>query len=118
MERYQHDRSEFSPVLNSILLTDEELSARRSEHLEIDSQSQAAIAAMPPPTRLSSLKSGHAINSVGVKGAKDTNLKMYHVMSVKQTLREDLAEHAYQFSCRAADWSRSNFSSVPMRFEP
>ena len=43
---------------------------------------------------------------------------MYHVMSVKQTLREDLAEHAYQFSCRAADWSRSDFSSVPMRFEP
>ena len=43
---------------------------------------------------------------------------MHHVMSVKQTLREDLAEHAYQFSCRAADWSRSNFSSVPMRFEP
>ena len=25
---------------------------------------------------------------------KNTNLKMYHVMSVKQTLREDLAEHA------------------------
>ena len=39
-------------------------------------------------------------------------------MSVKQTLREDLAEHAYQFSCRAADWSRSDFSSAPMRFEP
>ena len=28
---------------------------------------------------------------------KTANLKMYHVMSVKQTLREDLAEHAYQF---------------------
>ena len=39
-------------------------------------------------------------------------------MSVKQTLREDLAEHAYQFSCRAADWSRSDFCSVPMQFEP
>ena len=35
-------------------------------------------------------------------------MKMYHVMSVKQTLREDLAECAYQFSCRAADWSRSD----------
>ena len=46
------------------------------------------------------------------------NLKMYHAMSVKQTLREDLGEHAYQFSCRAADWSRSDFHSVPMRFEP
>ena len=48
---------------------------------------------------------------------KDTNLKVYHVMSVKQTLRED-SEHAYQFSCRAADWTRSDFRSVPMQFEP
>ena len=31
---------------------------------------------------------------------------------------EDLAEHAYQFSCRAADRSRSDFCSVPMQFEP
>ena len=29
-----------------------------------------------------------------------------------------MAEHAYQFSCRAADWSQSEFSSVPMRFKP
>ena len=49
---------------------------------------------------------------------KDANLKMYHVMSVKQSLREDLAEHSYQFSCRAADWSRLSFSHVPMQFEP
>ena len=40
------------------------------------------------------------------------------MLSVKQTLREDLAEHSYQFSCRAADWSRSAFCSVPMQFEP
>ena len=26
---------------------------------------------------------------------------MYHVMSVKQSLREDLAEHSYKLSCRA-----------------
>ena len=39
-------------------------------------------------------------------------------MSVKQTLHEDPAEHSYQFSCRAADWSKSAFSSVPMQFEP
>ena len=118
VERYQHARSESSPVLNSILLTDEELSVRRSEHLKVDSQSQAAIAVMPPPTRLSHLSPELAVHSVGIEGVKNTNLKMYHVMSVKQTLREDLAEHAYQFSCRAADWSRSDFSSVPMRFEP
>ena len=39
-------------------------------------------------------------------------------MSTKQTLREDLAEHAYQFTCRAVDWSRSDFCSAPMQFEP
>ena len=37
VERYQHVRSESSPVLNSVLLTDEELSVRRSEHLKVDS---------------------------------------------------------------------------------
>ena len=77
---------------------------------------------MPPPTRLSLLNHELAVHSVGSQrmkeAVKNANLKMYHVMSVKQTLREDLAEHAYQFSCRAADWSRSDFSSVPMRFEP
>ena len=118
VERYQQVRSESSPGLNSVLLTDEELLARRNEHLEVDSHSQAAIAAMPPPTKLTHLSSELAIHSVGIEGVKNTDLKMYHVMSVKQTLREDLAEHAYQFSCRAADWSRSDFSSVPMRFEP
>ena len=49
---------------------------------------------------------------------KDANLKMYRVMSVKQSLREDLAEHLHQFSCRAADWSRMSFSHVPMQLEP
>ena len=39
-------------------------------------------------------------------------------MSVEQSLREDLAEHSYQFSCRAADWSRMSFSQIPMQFEP
>ena len=43
---------------------------------------------------------------------------MYHVMSVKQSLWEDLAEHSYQFRCRAAHWSSMSFSQVPMQFEP
>ena len=118
VERYTQGSSESAPALNSVLLTDEEILARRSEHLEGDTQSQAAIAAMPPPTSLSIANSELAVHSVGIEGAKNANLKMYHVMSVKQTLREDLAEHAYQCSCRAADWSRSDFSSAPMRFEP
>ena len=119
---YEQSLSDSRPTLNSVHLSDEEYLARRDELLQIDAPLQAAVAAMPPPTRLSLLNSEIAIHSVGSQGAKDAvksaNLKMYHVMSVKQTLREDLAEHAYQFSCRAADWSRSDFSSVPMRFEP
>ena len=86
-----------------------------NEPLETDSQSEAAPAAMPPPTRLSGPTPEPSANNVGTVGVKDANLKMYHVMSVKQTLREDSAEHAYQFSCRAA---RSEFRSVPMQFEP
>ena len=122
VQRYEQPRSESRPVLNSVLLTDEEFLVRRNNPLKVDTHSQAASAAMPPPTRLSLLNPELAIRSVETQGMKDAvknaNLKMYHVMSVKQTLREDLAEHAYQFSCRAADWSRSDFSSVPMRFEP
>ena len=56
-------------------------------------------------------------NSSAVAVAKDSNLKLYHVMSVKQSLREDLAEHSYQFSSGAADWSKMSFSQVPMQFE-
>ena len=118
LERHQQERNMSSPVLSSVLLTDEELFVRVNEPLEIDSQSQAAPAAMPPPTRLSGSNPEPLVHNVGTEGVKDANLKMYHVMSVKQTLREDLAEHAYQFSCRAADWSRSDFRSVPMQFEP
>ena len=53
-----------------------------------------------------------------VVAVKDGNFKMYHAMSAKQTLREDLAEHSYQFSCRAAEWSATPFASVPTQFEP
>ena len=75
-------------------------------------------ARMPPPTILARHLMEVSANSSDIAVVKDRNLKMYHVMSVKQSLREDLAEHSYQFSCRAADWSRSAFSSVPMQFEP
>ena len=115
LERYQQERNMASPELSSVILTDEELSTRMNEPIETDTQSSAAPAVMPPPTRLSGPKPEPSANSVGTVGVKDANLKMYHVMSVKQTLREDFAEHAYQFSCRAADWSRSDFRSVPMQ---
>ena len=43
---------------------------------------------------------------------------MYLVMSVKQSLIEDLAKHSYQLSCRAPVWSCMSFSQVPMQCEP
>ena len=49
---------------------------------------------------------------------RDYDIKMYHVMSVKQSLREDLAEHSYQFSCWALVWSCTSFVNVPLQFEP
>ena len=58
------------------------------------------------------------VSQSGQEFLKDSNLKMYHVMSFKQSLREDLAERSYQFSCRAADWSKMSFSHVPVQFEP
>ena len=73
---------------------------------------------MPPSTILARHLTEVSANNSEIAVVKDTKLKMCHVMSVKQSLREDLAEHSYQFSCRAADWSRSAFSSIPMQFEP
>ena len=48
---------------------------------------------------------------------KGNDLRLYHVVSVKQSLREDLAEHSYQFGRRASDWSCPTFQ-VPLQFEP
>ena len=117
-QRYQQPRSESRPVLNSVLLSDEEFLARRNNHLKVDAHSQAASAAMPPPTRLSLLNPELAIHSVGSQGMKDAvknanRHKMYHVMSVEQTLREDLAEHAYQFSCRQPIGHDQTFIQYP-----
>ena len=77
-----------------------------------------ARAGLPPATLLARHLSEVTANSSAVAVVKDSNLKMYHVMSVKQSPREDLAEHSYQFSCRAADWSSMSFSQVPIQFEP
>ena len=118
VERYQHDGPENSTYLASEVLTDEEMLARADDQLDTVAAITLAPASMPPPTCLLKGKKAEALNQVHAVALKDTSLKMYHVMSVKQTLREDLAECAYQFSCRAADWSRSDMHAVPMQFEP
>ena len=118
IERYQSANSSTLPVLNSVILTDEEVFTYRDESEVSSDRTQAAPAGMPPSTVLARHLTEVSVNNSEIAVVRDANLEMYHVMSVKQTLREDLAEHSYQFSCRAADWSRSAFCSVPMKFEP
>ena len=116
VERYQQSGSEGPPYLASELLTSDEMLARTTEQLDEAHILSLAPASMPPPTCLLKGREAEALNQVHAAVFQD--LKMYHVMSVKQTLREDLAECVYQFSCRAADWSRSDMHAVPMQFEP
>ena len=118
VERYHQDGPGKSTYLATELLTDEERTARTADQPDEAVVLSLAPASMPPPTCLLKGKEAEALNQVHAVALKDTSLKMYHVMSVKQTLREDLAECAYQFSCRAADWSRSDMHAVPMQFEP
>ena len=118
VERYQQDGPGDSTYLASELLTDEEMSARTADQPDEAVVLSLAPTSMPPPTCLIKGKRAEALSQAHAVALKDTNLKMYHVMSVKQTLREDLAECAYQFSCTAADWSRSDMHAVPMQFEP
>ena len=118
VERYQQGDPENPTILPSELLTDDEMSARTIEQPDEALAFSLAPASMPPLTCLLKGKEAEALSQVHAVALKDPSLKMYHVMSVKQTLREDLAECAYQFSCRAADWSRSDMHAVPMQFEP
>ena len=69
-----------------------------NEPVESSDQISAAPAAMPPPTMLARPTIEMSASNTETTGVKDANLKMYHVMSIKQTLREDLAEHAYQLA--------------------
>ena len=118
VERYQQRSSETPVYLDSVILTDEEVSARASDQHDEIAHSSAVPAIMPPSTRLAGSAQRKVESQVHAVAPKDSSLKLYHVMSVNQTLREDLAECAYQFSCRAADWSRSDLHVVPMQFEP
>ena len=118
VERYQQGGPENSAYLASEMLTNDEMLARTADQPDEAVNPLVAPASMPPPTCLIKGKRAEALSQVHAVALKDTSLKLYHVMSVKQTLREDLAECAYQFSCRAADWSRSDMHAVPMQFEP
>ena len=117
VERYQQ-KKEDNVSLAAVVLTEEELKLEDSDQLGEGSSSTVVEATMPPPTRLAESAVQNSTGQVHAVVPKESNLKVYHVMSVKQTLREDLAECAYQCSCRAADWTRSDLHLVPMQFEP
>ena len=117
LESYQREYTASPPKLSTTTLEDPEILMQTQDSV-LEERLTAAPAAMPPPTVLARQPDSALVNNVETAESRDANLKLYHVMSVKQTLREDLAEHAYQFSCRAADWSRSDFCSVPVHFEP
>ena len=121
IEDYQREGVDADPpTLNSVTLTDEEAQTCSDELDQRVESTACAPVGMPPSTILARRLTEVSANNSSVAVVKDANLKMYHVMSVKQSLREDLAEHSYQFnfSCRAADWSKLSFSHVPMQFEP
>ena len=116
VERYQNEGSSAPPELNAVILTDEEVLTYKDESDARCDQVPATPAGMPPSTVLARHLTEVSVNNAEIAVVRDANLKINHVMSVKQTLRED-PEYSYQFSCRAADWSRSAFYSVPMQFE-
>ena len=69
LERYQQERSSL-PILGAVSLTEEELFVRVNEPLEMECPSEAAPAAMPPPTRLSGLNPELLAHNVGTEGVK------------------------------------------------
>ena len=98
LSRDTSKRPENSVYLASEMLTNEEMLARTADQPDDCVIPSLAPASMPPPTCLIKGKKKEALSQVHAVSLKDTSLKMYHVMSVKQTLRDHLAECAYQFS--------------------
>ena len=106
-------------VLNSVSLTEVQAQGYyQVKEQERRDNVRCVPAGLPPATLLARHLSDVTVNSSIVVVVKDSDLKMYHVMSVKQSLQEDLSEHSYQCSCRAAEWSSMSFGQVLMQFEP
>ena len=90
VERYQQGEPENSAYLASERLTNDEMLARTADQPDEAVNPLVAPASMPPPTCLIKGKRAEALSQVHAVAMKDTSLKLYHVMSVKQTLREDI----------------------------
>ena len=94
IDDYQREEADPGPpVLNSLTSTEEGCDDL-DQRVENDSRCMPALS-----TLLARHIADVSANNSSVAVVRDANLKMYHVMSVKQSLFEDLAEHSYQFSC-------------------
>ena len=92
IEDYQREPEEagLNPrALNSILLTEEQAPKRcRSMEQELRDVLRCIPAGLPPATLLARRLSRVTANSSAVAVAKHSNLKLCHVISVKQSLRD------------------------------
>ena len=91
VESYQKEGNANPPELNSVALTEDEVRAYKDDLNKKYVSVEDIPVGMPPSTTLARHLTEVSANSSETAVVKDTNLKMYHVMSVKQPLREDLA---------------------------
>ena len=90
IESYQKEGNSDPPELNSVTLTEKEVQTHRDELNKRCDSVQDIPAGMPPSTILAKRLTEVSANNSEIAVVKDSNLKMYHAMFVKQTLREDL----------------------------
>ena len=106
-------------ILSDNALSEEQVKEPSQEQLEQGEAVRSAPVGLPPETWLRRHVDEISASHSAVAVVKDPDLKMYHGMSVKQSLKEGLAEHSYQFSRRPSDWPCMSFApQVPMHFEP
>ena len=88
------------PFLSPIALSDEQVQGRYQEQGELEQGEivRSIPAGLPPETLLARHVHEVKISNSAVAVVQSSDLKMYRVMSVKQSLREDLAEHFFQLA--------------------
>ena len=77
VERYQQGRPKTSVYLDSVILTDEEVSARTLDQPDEFTHSSAVPATLPPPTRLAESAQRKVVSQVHAVAPKDSSLKLY-----------------------------------------
>ena len=118
VESYQKEGNANPPELNSVALTEEEVQAYRDELNKRYVSDEDIPISMPPSTTLARHLMEVSANSSESAVVKDAILRCTMSCLSNNSFVRTWQSTPYQFSCRAADWLRSAFSSVPMQFEP